>query len=67
VVIDDGYRGKLGDLVLEAADTVVWLDLPRRVRLPTLVCRTVRRIARRERLWSGTARASETLFSGGTR
>src|SRR5262245_58951382 len=29
-VIDGGYQAKLGDLVLDAADTVVWLDLPRR-------------------------------------
>ena len=27
-VIDGAYRGKLGDLVLERADVVVWLDLP---------------------------------------
>ena len=27
-VIDGAYRGKLGDLVLEGADLVVWLDLP---------------------------------------
>ena len=27
-VIDGSYRGKLGYLVLERADTVVWLDLP---------------------------------------
>lgn len=52
-VIDGGYRGKLGDLVLEATDAVVWLDLPRRVWLPRLVRRTVARIVRREELWGG--------------
>jgi adenylate kinase family enzyme len=52
-VIDGGYQGKLGDLVLEAADTVVWLDLPVRVWLPRLVRRTTRRILRREELWNG--------------
>ena len=36
-VIDGGYWEKLGDLVLAGADTVVWLDLPRRVWLPRLV------------------------------
>ena len=45
-MIDGGYRGKLGDLVLEQADVVVWLDLPVRVWLPRLVRRTVRRHAR---------------------
>jgi len=39
-VIDGAYRGKLGDLVLERAELVVWLDLPMRVWLPRLVRRT---------------------------
>ena len=52
-VVDGAYRGKLGDLVLEAADTVVWLDLPRRVWLPRLVVRTLRRALTREELWNG--------------
>src|SRR6185503_4382222 len=41
-VIDGVYRGKLGDLALERADTVIWLDLPRRIWLPRLVRRTFR-------------------------
>jgi adenylate kinase family enzyme len=52
-VIDGAYRGKLGDLVLERADTVVWLDLPRRVWLRRLVVRTLRRAVLREELWNG--------------
>lgn len=52
-VIDGAYRGKLGDLVLEGADLVVWLDLPVRVWLPRLLRRTVRRIITREELWNG--------------
>jgi adenylate kinase family enzyme len=52
-VIDGGYRGKLGDLVLEAADVVVWLDLPVRTWLPRLLRRTARRVAGREELWNG--------------
>ena len=52
-VVDGGYQGKLGDLVLEAADTVVWLDLPMRTWLPRLLRRTARRIVSREELWSG--------------
>jgi adenylate kinase family enzyme len=52
-VIDGAYRGKIGDLVLDAADTVVWLDLPMRVWLPRLLRRTVVRIVRREELWNG--------------
>ncbi len=52
-VIDNPYRRRLGDLVPESADVVVWLDLPVRVWLPRLVRRTVRRAARGEELWNG--------------
>ena len=52
-MIDGAYRGKLGDLVVAAADTVVWLDLPMRTWLPRLLRRTARRIVRREELWNG--------------
>src|SRR5262249_23491908 len=52
-VIDGVYRGKLGDLVLGVADTIVWLDLPVRIWLPRLVRRTARRIVWREGLWNG--------------
>ena len=40
-VIDSDYRRKLGTLVLERADTVVWLDLPLHVCLRRLWRRTV--------------------------
>jgi hypothetical protein len=52
-VIDGAYRGKIGDLVLARADTIVWLDLPRRVWLPRLLRRTARRLVMREELWNG--------------
>jgi len=52
-VVDGAYRTKIGDLVVAAADTVVWLDLPMHVWLPRLVRRTVRRVVRREELWNG--------------
>lgn len=52
-VVDGAYRGKLGDLVLERADTVVWIDLPRRVWLPRLVRRTLWRAVTRQELWNG--------------
>jgi adenylate kinase family enzyme len=61
-VIDGAYRGKLGDLVLERADTVVWIDLPRRVWLPRLVLRTFLRVARRERLWNGNRESLRNVF-----
>ena len=61
-VIDGAYRGKLGDLVLAAADTVVWLDLPTRTWLPRLVRRTMRRIIRGEELWNGNRETLRNVF-----
>jgi adenylate kinase family enzyme len=63
-VIDGGYRGKIGDLVLANADTVVWLDLPVRVWLPRLVSRTLRRIRGRETLWNDNKESFRTAFWG---
>ena len=63
-VVDGAYRGKLGDLVLESADVVVWLDLPRRVWLPRLLRRTAGRVVRREELWNGNRESvRNVLFS----
>jgi adenylate kinase family enzyme len=63
-VIDGGYGGKLGDLVLDAADTVVWLDLPMRTWLPRLLRRTLRRIRTREELWApGNRETLRTAFA----
>jgi adenylate kinase family enzyme len=63
-VIDGGYRKKIGDLVLERADTVVWLDLPVRVWLPRVVRRTLRRIRQDETLWNGNKEHWRTAFWG---
>jgi adenylate kinase family enzyme len=52
-VVDGTYRGKIGDVVPEAADLVVWLDLPVRTWLPRLLRRTARRVLRKEALWNG--------------
>jgi adenylate kinase family enzyme len=63
-VVDGSYRSKLGDLVLERADVVVWLDLPRRVWLPRLLRRTAVRIVRREELWSGNRETLRNFLFG---
>jgi adenylate kinase family enzyme len=52
-VADGGYHGKLGDLVLERAELVVWLDPPLPTILGRLAARTLRRIRGREELWGG--------------
>lgn len=50
-VIDGNYTSKIGTLVLDAADTIVWLDLPTHVGLWRLLRRTHRRVSGREQLW----------------
>lgn len=52
-VVDGNYRGKLGDLVLDRADTVVWLDYPRRVVFARVLRRTLGRVVARRELWNG--------------
>jgi adenylate kinase family enzyme len=63
-VVDGAYRGKLGDLVLEHADTVVWLDLPLHVWLPRLLRRTWRRVRGHEQLWNDNRETLRTAFWG---
>jgi len=52
-VIDSLGYASVRDLVWEHADTLVWLDLPRRAEMWRVVRRTVRRAALRIELWNG--------------
>lgn len=53
-VIDGNYVSHgVGDVVWPAADTVVWLDPPRRVVMWRVIRRTLRRVITREELWNG--------------
>lgn len=63
-VVDGAYQHKLGDLVLSAADTVVWLDLPASVWLPRLARRTWRRFRSREQLWNGNRESLKSALGG---
>lgn len=63
-VIDSDYRRKLGTLVLEHADTAVWLDLPLHVCLHRLWNRTARRIRGDERLWNDNTESWRTALVG---
>ncbi|HVB53196.1 MAG TPA: hypothetical protein VNF24_03265, partial [Candidatus Acidoferrales bacterium] len=51
-VIDGNYRN-VRDLVWARADTVVWLDLPRRVVMTTVIRRTLHGVRTRRELWNG--------------
>ena len=52
-VIDGNYDSKLGGLVVDEADTIVWLDLPLFVKFPRTLRRTVHRIRNDVELWNG--------------
>jgi adenylate kinase family enzyme len=63
-VIDGDYQRKLGSLVLDAADLVVWLDLPIRVWFPRLLRRTLRRMCTGEELWNGNRESVRAAICG---
>ncbi|MGW5360831.1 hypothetical protein [Actinopolymorpha pittospori] len=58
-VVDGNYAAAIRELVWTAADTVIWLDLPRPVVMRQLVLRTVRRTSGS----SGSARAASYVAS----
>ena len=62
-VIDGNYDTKLGDTVVGAADTVVWLDLPLAVKLPRLWRRTLHRIRDDVELWGGNRETWRDQFA----
>jgi adenylate kinase family enzyme len=50
-VVDGNYNTRLGTLVLDQADEIVWLDMPLRTTLWRIFRRTLRRLRTREALW----------------
>jgi adenylate kinase family enzyme len=63
-VADGNYEWKLGELVTDRADTVVWLDLPLPTILSRLWRRTYRRWRTREELWNGNRESIRAAFWG---
>jgi hypothetical protein len=59
----DGNYSKVRDLVWARADTVVWLDLPKRTVMRRIVWRTLRRVAGRAELWNGNRERWRNLFT----
>jgi adenylate kinase family enzyme len=51
-VVDGNYSDVL-DIIWDRADTVVWLDYPRRLVMQRVIGRTLRRLITREELWHG--------------
>lgn len=52
-VTEDQYHSVLEDLLWRRADTLVWLDLPRRTVMGRVVRRSVSRALTRRELWNG--------------
>jgi len=61
-VVDGNYRSKLGDLVLEEADTAVLLEPPFLRTLGRAVSRTIRRTLTGEELWNGNTERFRHVF-----
>jgi adenylate kinase family enzyme len=60
----DGNYVTVRAIVLERADTVIWLDLPLRTCLVRTLRRTVRRIRSGEELWAGNHETWRKAFVG---
>ena len=63
-VIDGNYESKLGGLVLDAAERIVWLDPPLRIALRRLWRRTLTRIRDDVELWNGNRESWRGGFWG---
>jgi adenylate kinase family enzyme len=62
-VIDGNYSSNVRDLVWARADTVVWLDLPKRTVMRRVIWRTLGRAAWRKELWNGNRERWQNFFS----
>ncbi|MHB8610984.1 MAG: AAA family ATPase [Candidatus Dormibacteraceae bacterium] len=63
-VVDGNYRRfVIEGPVWKRADTVVWLDLPRRTVMRQVIARTVRRAVTREELWNGNREPVSNFLS----
>ncbi len=59
----DGNYSVVRPVVWARADTVVWLDLPRRVVMRQVIGRTLRRVIFRTELWNGNRERWSNLLS----
>lgn len=57
-----GSYSVVRDVLWPRVDTVVFLDLPRRIVMKALLRRTLRRVVLREELWNGNREPWDNLF-----
>jgi adenylate kinase family enzyme len=63
-VVDGNYTSHgVAQVVWPRADTIVWLDPPRRVVMRRVMGRTLRRVVTREELWNGNREPWTNLYS----
>jgi adenylate kinase family enzyme len=58
----DGNYSRTQHITWPLADTIVWLDYPRRLSFSRLVKRTLTRVFTREELWSGNRESVKNVF-----
>jgi adenylate kinase family enzyme len=63
-VLDGSYMGKVGDLILRRADTIVWLDQPLPLVLRRLITRAVKDIITKRDLFNGNRQTWRFAFWG---
>ena len=61
-VVDGNYR-PVADIVQGSADTIIFLDLPRRLVTARVARRSVRRVVTRQELWNGNRETWRNLLS----
>lgn len=62
-VVDGNYTSLgVADIVWPCADTLIWMDLPRRSVMGQVIRRTLRRVITRQELWNGNREPWSNLF-----
>ena len=62
-IIDGNYLSKLGGLVLDQADVVIWFNLPRRIVMYRIIKRSLYRAFTRQQLWNGNREKLKNFMS----
>jgi adenylate kinase family enzyme len=62
-VTDGNYSSRVQPLIWTRADTVIWLDLPRRTVMRRVILRTLRRMSTGTELWNGNREQWRDLFT----